>query len=621
MNEKTHQTRYARFSRLCAGAMLGAAAFSLSAQTASAPPDNYLVHNLVSDLANTADHQDKNLVDPRGVGFGASPFWAGNNHTGTATLYDGTGAVIALVVTIPQAGNAGTAGPVTGTLFNPFASNTAAFDVQTGKPALFLFCSEDGVISGWDQSVSGTKASILFDNSKSGAVYKGCAMGGTAAAPYLFAANFSTGTVDVYDGKLNLNPAPYNQNTAPLPYSASSSFSNPAIPAGFAPFNVQNIGGTLFVSYALQNAAKNGDVGGPGNGYVAMFNLNGSLITNLVSQGPLNSPWGMAIAPPAFGPFAGALLVGNHTDGKIYAFSATTGATLGALDDLAAHPITIPGLWSLNFGGGADSEDPGTLYVTAGVGGGPNNDPVGSHGLLASIQAAPSFTISGIQNGASAIAGPIAPNTWATIRGNGLSATTGVWQVTGNTLPIAVNGVGVTVNGTAVPVSFVSNTQVNFLVPSTVSPATAQIATSNNGLTSAPVTVNVDLLAPAFFTLGANATNGNIYVAAEHANGTMIGPAATIKTATPAEPGETIVLYATGFGPPLASGGALAVTPAIVIDGLAANVTFAGLVGQGLYQFNVVVPPGVTLGQDVLVVGLLGNFATQPNAFLTIAAQ
>jgi uncharacterized protein (TIGR03437 family) len=139
--------------------------------------------------------------------------------------------------------------------------------------------------------------------------------------------------------------------------------------------------------------------------------------------------------------------------------------------------------------------------------------------------------------------------------------------------------------------------------------------------TASPVTVNVALMAPAFFTLGANATNGNIYVAAQHANGTLVGPAATIKTSTPAEPGETIVLYATGFGPPLASGAALAATPAIVIDGLAADVTFAGLAGQGPYQFNVVAPPSVTLGQDVLVVGLLGNFATQPNAFLTIAAQ
>jgi hypothetical protein len=230
----------------------------------------------------------------------------------------------------------------------------------------------------------------------------------------------------------------------------------------------------------------------------------------------------------------------------------------------------------LGFRRGADSEDPGTLYIAAGIGGGPNNDPVQSHGLFASIQFAPSFQITGIQNGASFIAGPIAPNTWISIKGNGLSATTGEWQVTGNTLPTIVNGVGVTVNGT---------------------------------------------LAPALFTLGSNATSGNTYVAAQHADGTLIGPAATIKGATPAEPGETIVLYATVFGPTLASAGALEVKPTIVLDGIAADLTFAGMVGPGLYQFNVVVPSTVTLGQDVLVVGLSGNFETRFNAFLTITAQ
>src|ERR1700727_2619287 len=176
--------------------------------------------------------------------------WPGNNGTGTATLYDGTGSAVPLKVNIPQAGNAGTAGPVTGVLLNPFTSNANAFDVQGGKPALFIFCSEDGVISGWNQTVSGTKASILFDNSNSGAVYTGCAVGGTAAAPYIFAANFNAGTVDVIDGNLNLNPAPYNtQSIVPEPYSTSSSFSNQATPAGFAPFNIQNINGTLFVTY------------------------------------------------------------------------------------------------------------------------------------------------------------------------------------------------------------------------------------------------------------------------------------------------------------------------------------------------------------------------------------
>jgi uncharacterized protein (TIGR03118 family) len=606
---------------LCAGVLLGVAASSLSAQTNNAPPNNYLVHNLVSDLANTADHQDPNLVNPWGVGFGSTPFWSGNNGTGTATLYGGTGALIPLVVTIPQAGNAGTAGPITGVIFNPFTSNANAFDVQAGKPALFIFCSEDGVISGWNQSVSGSKASILFDNSKSGAVYTGCAVGGTAATPYIFAANFNAGTVDVYDANLNLNPAPFNQNGPPQPFSGATSFSNQPIPAGFAPYNIQNINGTLFVTYAQQNTPKNASVGGAGNGYVATFNLGGSLIANLIGQGPLNSPWGMAIAPPNFGPFAGALLVGNFADGKMNAFNATTGVFLGTLNDATGNPIAIPGLWSLNFGGGAQSEDPGTLYITAGIGGGPNHDPVQSHGLLASIQAAPSFAVSGIQNGASFIAGPIAPNTWVALKGNGLSATTGTWQLTGSTLPTEVNGVGVTINGTAVPVSFVSNTQVNFLVPSTVSMGPAEIQTTNNGLTSAAATANVNPLAPAFFTIGANAASGNVYIAAEHANGALIGPAATITGATPAEPGETIVLFATGFGPTLASGEVLAATPTIVIDGIAAEVSYAGLVGPGLYQFNVVVPSAVTLGQDVLVVGLSGDSETQPGAFLTIAAQ
>src|SRR5580658_1523890 len=506
MTRKTHQTTHRpkniRINWLCAGVLLGAAAGSLIAQTNSAPPNNYLVHNLVSDLANTADYQDPNLVNPWGAGFGATPIWVGNNRTGTATLYGGTGVAVQKVVTIPQAGNAGTAGPVTGVMFNLFTSNANAFDVQAGKPALFIFCSEDGVISGWNQSVSGAEASILFDNSKSGAVYTGCAVGGTAAAPYIFAANFSAGTVDVYDANLNLNPAPFNQNGSPQPFSGATSFSNQPIPSGFAPYNIENINGTLFVTYAQQNVRKNASVGGAGNGYVAMFNLGGNLVANLIGQGPLNSPWGIAIAPANFGPFAGALLVGNLADGKINAFNATTGVFLGTLNDATGNPIAIPGLWSLNFGGGAQSEDPGTLYITAGIGGGPNNDPVQSHGLLASIQAAPSFTISGIQNGASSIAGPMAPNTWAQIQGNGLSATTGSWQVTGGTLPTEVNGVSVTVNGTAVPVSFVSNTQVNFLVPSTLSPGAAQIQTTNNGLTSAAVTVNVGPLAPAFFTLG-----------------------------------------------------------------------------------------------------------------------
>ena len=596
-----NQPRNIRSTGFRISILLGAIAGSLAAQ------NSFLVHNLVSDLPGIADRTDPNLVNPWGVGFGASPFWVGNNKTGTSTLYDGTGAITALVVTIPQAGGAGNAGPVTGVIQNTFGSNTNAFNVSAGRASSFIFCSEDGVISGWNGAVSGTKASILFDNSASKAVYKGCALAGTAAVPFLLAANFSAGTIDVIDGGLHQDFLVAGKN-----------FSDPAVPAGFAPFNVQNIGGTIFVTYAKQDDAKQDDVSGPGNGYVAMFNQDGTLISTLISKGALDSPWGMAIAPANFVPFAGALLVGNFGDGKINAFNPTTGALLGTLNDLTGTPISILGLWSLNFGGAARNADPGTLYITAGIGGGPNNDPRESHGLFGSIQAAPFFLTSGVQNGASFLPGPIAPNTWIQLKGNGMSATTGTWKVPPDgSLPTSVNGVSVTLNGVSVPVYFVNNTQVSFLVPPNTPQGPVQIQVTNNGLTSAKVAATVAALAPAFFTLGTSAATGDIYIAAEHVNGSLVGLTPPVANSTPAKPGETISLYATGFG----SGTGATITPTIVIDGINAFVGFAGPVGPGLFLLNVVVPPTVVTGQDVRVVGLIGNFETQPNAYIPIAQQ
>ena len=596
--------------------LLGAIGGALAAQ--NTPANSFLVHNLVSDLPAIADHQDPNLVNPWGNGFGASPFWIGNNGSGTSTLYDGTGAALALVVNVPSAGNVPTGGPVTGVIFNSFSSNTAVFDLAAGKPASFLFCSEDGVISGWNSTVDGTHAHILLDNSQSGAVYKGCALGGTASAPLLFAADFNSGNIDVFDGNLKSV-----QN--------AKAFLDPMVAAGFAPFNVQNIGGSLYVTYAKQDSMKHDDVAGAGLGYVAVFDMSGNLLGNLVAQGALNSPWGMAIVPAAFGPFAGSLLVANFGDGKINAYNVTTGKLNGTLNDLKGNPLSIPGIWSINFGSGARNEDPGTLYFTAGIGGGPNNDPVESHGLLGSIQAAPSFQSSGIESAASLIASPIAPNSWVSIKGSGLSALSGSWKVTGTTLPTQVNGVGVTVNGEAAPVTFVSNTLINFLTPADIQPGTAQIQTTNNGLTSAAISVPVAMVAPALFTIGANATTGNSYIAATHADGSLIGPQGLIQgaTTTAAKPGETIVLYGTGFGqtsPAIPNGQVIAAPlplpalPTIVIDGIAADVAFAGAVGTGLYQLNVVVPRGIQNGDD-LVVALLGNGETQENAVVTIAAQ
>ena len=170
-------------------------------------------------------------MNPWGNGFSSgSPFWIGDNGTGLSTLYDGYGVASSTVVSIPAAGGATTPGPVTGVIFNGFGSNTAAFNVAAGKPASFLFCSEDGIISGWARAVNATQALVAVDNSKSGAVYKGCAQGGTSTAPLLFAANFNSGAIDVFDGNFK-------------PVVNANAFVDAAVPSGFAPFNVQVMNG------------------------------------------------------------------------------------------------------------------------------------------------------------------------------------------------------------------------------------------------------------------------------------------------------------------------------------------------------------------------------------------
>ena len=175
----------------------------------------------------------------------------------------------------------------------------------------------------------------------------------------------------------------------------------------------------------------------------------------------------------------------------------------------------------------------------------------------------------------------------------------------------------------------VTNTQVEFLVPADVAPGTATIQMTSNGLTSASVSATVNSIAPSFFTIGTNAKNGDLYIAATHANGSLIGPAGLIAgtTTTPAVGGETIVLYGTGFGQtsPAAPNGQtltaalmLPAPPTIVIDGVVAQVTFAGMVEPGVYQFNVVIPKNVATGQDVFVIALMGNGETQANAFIAM---
>jgi uncharacterized protein (TIGR03118 family) len=598
-------------------AWLGAVLLCTVTTGSLAAANSYLVHNLVSDLPNTADQVDSNLVNPWGVAFSAtSPFWVANNHSGTSTLYDGSGSPLSLIVQIPSPAGGTAVGAPTGMVFN----GTQSFAVATGKPGLFLFCSEDGTIVGWNSSVDSTHGKILADNSASGAIYKGCALGGTADAPRLYATDFHNRKIDVWDG--NLQPV---QNVG--------AFSDNNVPADFAPFNIANLNGKLYVTYAKQDADKKDDVRAPGNGILDVFDMTGALLGRLVTQGPLNSPWGMAIAPAGFGDFGGMLLVGNFGDGMIHAFDPNSGVLAGTLMGVATpatstgSPIVIQGLWSLVFGNGGRGGDSGTLYFTAGIPG-TSGEPLESHGLFGSIQASPVFQANAVLNAAS-FDSTLAANAWVSIFGSGLSAVTRNWQTSdfvNNALPTTLSGVTVTVNGKPAYLSYISPSQINVLIPADTPAGPIQIQVMNNGLTSATMRVNLESAAPSFFLFSKTK-----YIAATHSdNVSLIGPPGLITgtTTAPAQPGETVVLYANGFGetnPAIPNGLFLTMPlplvaiPTVTIGGKPAEVKFAGLTAPGLYQFNVVVPTGLPAGDADVIIQIPG-VTTQAKGVLSIAA-
>jgi uncharacterized protein (TIGR03118 family) len=318
-------------------------------------PLTYQQHNLVSDVPGLADRVDPNLVNPWGIASGpTTPFWVADNHTSKSSVYDGNGVPTRAAVVI--------AGAPSGIVFNA----TTDFAVAPGQPAKWLFATEDGTIAGWD---TGAATVTKVDLSALGTVYKGLALGSSGGKSYLYATNFSAGRVDVFDVNF-------------VPVALAGTFTDPNLPVGFAPFNVQNVGGRLYVTYAMQDAAKHDDVSGPGSGYVSVFDTSGQLLQRLVSKGPLNSPWGVVLAPAGFGGLSGALLVGNFGDGRINAFNPATGAWLGAIADGSGRAISIDGLWGLTFGNGAKAGDTHILYFTAGIAGG---GAVEDHGLFGSI--------------------------------------------------------------------------------------------------------------------------------------------------------------------------------------------------------------------------------------------
>jgi uncharacterized protein (TIGR03118 family) len=337
---------------------------------------SYLQTNLVSDLPGLATHTDPNLRNPWGTSVGpGSPIWVSDNAAGVTTLYDGAGNARPLVVTIPAAPSAGAAavGTPTGQAFNTFDPGSSDFAISkagASGPGFFLFATEDGTIAGWNPNVDPTRAVIAVDRSTAtdsagdvGAAYKGLALVTTPAGKFLYASNFRFGTVDVFDSHFNL----------------VNSFTDPTVPAGFAPFGIHNIGGKLFVTFAKQDAEKHDDVSRPGNGFVDVFSPNGDLLQRLVSGGKLDSPWAVTLAPSTFGAFGGDILVGNFGDGRINAYDASTGEHVGQLSSPVGGPISIPGLWGLRFAPATPGAGPNTLFFTAGI----NDEADGLFGEIA----------------------------------------------------------------------------------------------------------------------------------------------------------------------------------------------------------------------------------------------
>lgn len=305
----------------------------------------YKVSALVSNQKGVAPHTDPNLVNAWGIAyFVGGPFWVSDNGTGKSTLYDAFGNLQSLVVIVPPASGAGLGTP-TGMVANGTTDFVISKNGKSG-PGVFLFDTSDGTISGWNPTVNGTHAVIAVNNSSRHSEYTGLAMGVNNGANVLYAAdNGINRRVDMFNAK----------------FQRVGSFTDSSLPAGFAPYGIQNINGYLYVTF--------GRFGTPG-GFVDIFDTAGHLIRHFASQGKLSAPWGLALAPPNFGKFSSALLVGNLGDGHINAFDYTTRAFLGQLTDTTGKTITISGLWALSFGGGTSADGrTNQLFFTAGPNG------------------------------------------------------------------------------------------------------------------------------------------------------------------------------------------------------------------------------------------------------------
>jgi uncharacterized protein (TIGR03118 family) len=329
----------------------GLALYALS-QTAIA--GTVVQTNLVSDVPGLAVSTDPNLANPWGVSFSAtSPFWVSDEATNVATLYQGTGMVVAKVVTVP--------GGPTGQVFN--STGTSNFLVGA-SPATFIFDTLGGAIYGWNNAAG---SSAQLEATTAGASFTGLALDNNGTGNFLYAANNAgAGGIDVFDASF-------------APATLSGSFTDPNLPAGYVPYNIQNINGDLYVEYESPTSQRT-----LGAGVVSVFDANGNLINELIGPGgQLESPWGITLAPSGFFDFSGDLLVGNFGNGEINAFDPVTGAYLGTLSDSGGNPIVNQDLWALAVDPG--SSNPNAVYFTAGI----DHQTEGLFGALTSSSSSP----------------------------------------------------------------------------------------------------------------------------------------------------------------------------------------------------------------------------------------
>jgi uncharacterized protein (TIGR03118 family) len=316
--------------------VISAALGLLLVLSSSAALAQYQFTYLTSDLSGKAKHQDPLLKNAWGLAYSpGNPFWVSDEADGWSTLYDGMGNPQSLQVIIPPATGSGPGTP-TGIVYN----GSTEFKIDTWT-SVFLFATLDGTISGWSDF---NPSAALIGVKSAGSSYTGLAISNHTSGNSLFAADAANNKVDIYDGNFNL----------------TGSFTDPALPAGFAPFGIQDIGGQVYVSFASTSGAA--------GGYIDIFSETGTLVKHFTHGKPLNQPWGFAVAPTNFGTFSKALLISNNTStGSINAYNLTTGKLMGTLSNSSGKALSISGLWGIEFGGGSASNgQKNQLFFTAG---------------------------------------------------------------------------------------------------------------------------------------------------------------------------------------------------------------------------------------------------------------